>query len=58
MWESGQRLMQAASQQSFAGISAANWLAVANRGVLGACRKQADQAKKAVHCVIGVDAGD
>lgn len=57
MWEGGQRLMRAASPESFAGVLAANRLATANRETLKACRKQAAKAKKAVRCAIQVAAG-
>ena len=54
MWEGGQRLMRAASPQSFAGVIAGDRLAVANRDALEGCRKQAVRAKKAVRCAIEV----
>ena len=58
MWQGGQRLMQARSPQSFAGLRAADRLVVFNRDVLDVCRKQATKANKAVCCEIRVSAGD
>ena len=56
MWEGGQRLMRAASPESFGGVLAGNRLATANRETLEACRRQAAKAKKGVHCTIEVEA--
>ncbi|TPG52211.1 DUF6118 family protein [Sphingomonas glacialis] len=54
MWQSGQRLMRAASPTAFAGILSGNRLIIANRDTLDACRKKAARAKKAVRCEIQV----
>ena len=58
MWEGGQRLMRAASPESFAGVLAGNRLTTANRETLEACRRQAGRAKKAVRCTIEVGTGE
>lgn len=58
MWEGGQRLMQAGNVQAFASVLAGNQLATTNRETLGACRKQAAKAGKAVRCTIEVKAGE
>lgn len=54
MWEGGQRLMRAGDAQAFAGLLEGNRLAIANREALGACRKQAVKAGKAMRCAIEV----
>ena len=57
MWEGGQRLMRAASPESFAGVLTGNRLTTTNRETLEACRRQAAKAEKAVRCTIEVGTG-
>lgn len=54
MWGGGQRLMRAASPQSFAGIVADNQLSIANHDALDTCHKEAARAKKAVRCTLRI----
>ncbi|MGY2733800.1 DUF6118 family protein [Sphingomonas sp. UYP23] len=55
MWEAGQRMMRASSPDAFANIAAGDRIITANREALEACRKRANQTRKAVRCTVNVD---
>ncbi len=57
MWEGGQRLMRASAPEAFANIAASDRLVTANRDVLEACQKRADNAREEVRCTVNVEAG-
>lgn len=53
-WDAGQRLMQAASPESWGAIVAASPLADGNREAVQRCREAAEKAEKPVRCTIEV----